>query len=227
MRYKWLLFDLDGTLFDYDAGEEAALIRTFAKHRIPYQPDYLDVYRDINHHIWSDFEKGLITQTSIKKTRFRLFADALKIGIDVTTFNADYLNHLSAETHMVDGAEALIKNLCRRYDMALVTNGLKDVQRPRINASPIGTLFKEIIISEEIGFAKPDQRFFDITFERIGSPPRETVLLIGDSLSSDMQGGTRYQIDTCWYNPGRKEATARVQITHEITSISQIDKLLE
>ncbi len=226
MRYTWLLFDLDGTLFDYDAAEESALIKTFTKHHIPYQPGFLDVYREINHRIWSDFEKGLITQSGIKKKRFRLFADTLRIHFDAAVFNGDYLKYLSAEAQLLDGAESLIKKLYGQYHLALVTNGLKDVQRPRISASSIGSLFREIIISEEIGFAKPDPEFFRVTFEKIGNPARDEVLLIGDSLSSDMQGGTRYRIDTCWYNPSRKEPTNNVQITHEIDSFSQLLDLL-
>jgi putative hydrolase of the HAD superfamily len=226
MEYKWLLFDLDGTLFDYNSAEKNALKMTFQSHIKNYSDEYLDTYRTINKKIWTDFENGLITQKEIKAQRFKILGDTLSLSFDAEKFSSDYLDNLSQQTQLIEGAEDVLGQLHTKYQFALVTNGLTQVQRPRIKSSTIANYFSEVIISEEIGFAKPDQAFFDITFERIGHPPREDVMIIGDSLTSDMLGGTRYSITTCWFNPDGLEAGDDVKIDYEISSLSNLLSIL-
>lgn len=227
MHYEWLLFDLDGTLFDYNAAERNALSKAFHKHGFTFNDDYLQTYRDINKKIWIDFENGRITQEEIKSERFRILAEALHIKIDPVRFSTDYLDFLSRDTNLIDGAEEVLKEVSNHYDIVLVTNGLKQVQRPRIGSSTIKDYFKAIVISEEIGYAKPDPRFFDITFEKIGNPPRNKVLLIGDSLTSDITGGTQYNIDTCWFNPLMQESIPGLQINYEIHALPDLIEVLK
>jgi putative hydrolase of the HAD superfamily len=226
MNYDWLLFDLDGTLFDYDTAERTALTKTFTEHGITYMDSYLDVYRQVNHQIWSDFEKGLITQFEIKTKRFEILARALDVSYNAALFSKDYLKYLSEGTHLIEGADTLLAYFHSAYSLALITNGLKDVQRPRIKASHIGHFFREVVISEEIGYAKPDPKFFEVTLQKIGNPPSDSVLIIGDSLSSDIMGGTLSGIDTCWYNPEQKKASHDVTVTYEIKNLYQLRDLL-
>ena len=110
--------------------------------------------------------------------------------------------------------------------MLLLTNGLTDVQRPRFKASTIGHYFEDWVISEEVGVAKPDPRIFDIAFQRLGGPDRREVLIIGDSLTSDMAGGVAYGIDTCWYNPTGRAADPGLAITYQIQDLDQLPGLL-
>lgn len=225
--YKWLLFDLDGTLFDYDAAEKSAFERVFSDHGIPCRDHYLGIYREVNHKIWSDFEKGLITQEEIKTERFRILSGELNLDFDSLSFSRKYLQFLSEGTQLIEGAEQILAQAAEKYHCVLVTNGLKEVQRPRISASALKMYFREVIISEEIGYAKPDPRFFDTTFERIGHPRKREVLIIGDSLTSDMLGGHRYDIGTCWYNPGASPAQPEIRIDYEIQSLMELMEILD
>ena len=106
--------------------------------------------------------------------------------------------------------------------MALVTNGLKVVQRPRIAKSQTGHYFQAIVVSEEIGASKPGRTFFDYTFQQIGHPPKSEVLIVGDSLNSDIQGGNNFGIDTCWYNPAKKYNESAIKPTFEIQSLQHL-----
>jgi len=226
MDIQWLLFDLDGTLFDYDSAEKNALKLTFLEHNLEYFDDYLKTYRIVNKKIWTEFEQGMITQEEIKKKRFSILADTLNLSMDAVKFSYDYLTQLSRQVQLIEGADELLKKLQPKFKFALVTNGLTIVQKPRISASAIGNYFSEIIISEEIGYAKPDPTFFDITFERIGNPDRDQVMIIGDSLTSDIMGGTLYKIKTCWYNPNGAQASEDVRIDYEISSLEKLLPIL-
>jgi 2-haloacid dehalogenase len=109
----------------------------------------------------------------------------------------------------------------------IITNGLRDVQRPRIAKSAIGGCFAGVVISEEVGASKPDGRIFEVAFERMGCPRKEDVLIVGDSLSSDMQGGSDYGIDTCWFNPQKKPRDPDVEIDYEIRDLRELLALVE
>jgi 2-haloacid dehalogenase len=226
MKYTWLLFDADGTLFDYDLGEAYALESSFLEAGLPFSPATAESYRAINQQIWLDFENGLISAERLRTRRFELLFEAAGLQTDVAAFSARYLIHLSHASQLVDGAETLIRSLRGQYHLGIITNGLKDVQRPRLARSAIDGLFDGIAISEEIGTAKPDPRFFEAAFAEMGNPPRETVLVIGDSLSSDILGGNNYGLDTCWYNPQGKAPDPRIPATYEIRRLVDLMAVL-
>lgn len=224
--YHWLLFDADGTLFDYDLAEAKALEGAFRDYDIPFDSRVAENYREINHQIWIDFEKGLVTAEALRVLRFeRLFA-SLQVSMAPGLFSERYLLHLSQASDLMDGAEKVLRTLLDSYQLAIITNGLKDVQRPRLARSKIRDCFKGLFISEEMGVAKPDPRFFDIALERIGRPPRHKVLVIGDSLTSDIQGGNNAGIDTCWFNPSGVQAAAGFPAVYEIRRLEDLLPLL-
>jgi 2-haloacid dehalogenase len=222
MRYQWLLFDADGTLFDYDRAEAAALRHTFDQTGLTFEPGYGEMYRQINKSIWLEFEQGQISQERLRIKRFELLFEALGIDLDSAAFSARYLANLARGTCLIDGAEEVVKLLHGRLCMAIVTNGLKEVQRPRLDRSAIGDYFAAIVISEEVGAAKPDPRFFDATFDRIGHPKKEDVLMVGDSLTSDIKGGNNYGIDTCWFNPTFKSREMDVKARYVIGQLQEL-----
>jgi putative hydrolase of the HAD superfamily len=125
-------------------------------------------------------------------------------------------------TYLIDGAEEVLVKLRPDFGLAIITNGLKDVQRPRFARSSIGKYFDVLIISEEVGAAKPDPAIFDFAFELIGQPSRTEVLIIGDSLTSDMAGGAGYGIDTCWFNPTHLESDPNLNVNYEISDLRQL-----
>ena len=224
MTYTWFLFDADGTLFDYDKSEPVALADTFAQFGYAFDAMYLDAYRTINGQLWRDFELGTIEQERIKVLRFErlLAAIGLASALDAAEFSVRYLENLGNCTHLIDGAERLIAALRDSVRLALITNGLQAVQRSRLAQSSIGDAFEVIVISEEVGHSKPHSGIFDVAFARMGHPSKDEVLIIGDSLTSDIKGGSDYGIDTCWYNPAGASRPMDVLITYEIHALDEL-----
>ncbi len=226
MKYKWLLFDADGTLFDYDRAEAFALQNAFAQIDRPFQSRYLTAYREINRRIWLDFEAGKIDQVTLRTRRFDLLFEAVGFHYDSREFSTVYLANMAAASQLIDGAEEITAYLAEHCHLAIITNGLTDVQRPRFANSTIGQYIKTVIISEEVGVAKPAPGIFDVAFQRMGRPAKDEVVIIGDSLTSDIQGGHNYGIDTCWFNPEGRTNGHRFSSTFEIRTLSELPEML-
>ncbi|NKQ34320.1 MAG: noncanonical pyrimidine nucleotidase, YjjG family [Chloroflexi bacterium] len=222
MKYRWLLFDLDNTLFDFDAAELQALACTFPQFGCAYTPEIGEAYHRINHDLWQAFERGEITAVQLRTARFQKLFQTIGFQADPAAFSDVYLSNLAAFPDLIDGADELIPRLSRTHQLALITNGLSDVQRPRLEASPIGDYFTAVTISDEIGIAKPDAGIFDASFAAMGQPAKSDVLLIGDSLTSDIRGGVNYGIDTCWYNPAGKPNANGLTPTYEICHLHEM-----
>ena len=227
MKYKWLLFDADGTLFDYDRAEAFALRKTFEELQLEFKVGYAEIYRRINAQIWLDFEAGKLTQGRLRTRRFELLFDAVGISCDPVEFSRLYLGYLAQGTDLIDGVEDVLDSLSGRVGLVVVTNGIADVQRPRFARSSVGQHFSDVVISEEVGLAKPDPAFFEVAFSRMGFPRKEDVLIVGDSLSSDIQGGLNYGIDTCWFNPLGKTNGSAVVAHYEIRVLKELLLLVE
>lgn len=229
-KYDWLLFDADGTLFDFDAAESKALEFSFQDFKLPFEARSAAAYHEINRQIWQDFEAGRINADRLRTVRFERLFDALNLSAHAPApqvFSTLYLKNLAQAADLLPDAAAIIQTLVKTHHLALITNGLKDVQRPRLALSPIADAFELVAISEELGVAKPDPRFFDCVFSQIQNPPRARVLVIGDSLSSDIQGGNTYQLDTCWFNPMHKPASPTIPATYEIHALSDLLRLAD
>jgi 2-haloacid dehalogenase len=221
-QYRWLLFDADGTLFDYDRAERVALEQALVQIGVSFDPGYLTTYRRINQALWQGVEKGEITPGMVKVRRFELFLEAIRVAHSPTALSAGYLECLANCSELVEDAAAVLGALHGKYRIAILTNGLTVVQRGRLARSVIRHHISDIIISEEIGAAKPAKEFFDTAFARLGHPSKREVLMIGDGWASDIQGAVLYGIDACWYNPGRKPRPANVELTREIASLREL-----
>jgi len=226
MTYRWLLFDADGTLFDYDRAEAVALRRTFARFGQPFEPNYAVSYRRINAGLWQAYERGEISQTQLRTERFARLFQTVGLALDANAFSDHYLYHLAEATFLIEGAKEVLAALHGRVGLALITNGLADVQRPRFGRSTIGGYLSPWIISEEVGVAKPDPAIFKIAFQAMGDPLKEEVLIIGDSLTSDIQGGNNFGIATCWFNPRGKPRPAGIRVNYEIRNLQEIPDLV-
>jgi 2-haloacid dehalogenase len=224
LKYTWLLFDADDTLFDFPRAEANALRWTLEQSGLPFQPAYFEIYSRFNQQVWKEFERGELTALELRTKRFRLFFHEVGLAGDPETVSPLYLRNLALGSDLLPGAEEIIRAVQGRYHLALVTNGLKDVQRPRLERSVLRDSFERVFISEEVGAAKPSPAYFEAVFAGIGQPPKNSVLLIGDSLSSDMRGGVEYGIDTCWYNPAGK--TTELAVTYQIGQLPELLTLL-
>ena len=227
MKYEILLFDVDDTLFDFGMSEEKALHNAFVKFDLPKGvTDYWASYREISKVLWGDLEQGLITLPELAVERFKRLILMHGLDIDAETFSSVYLDYLGKETHLVQGAVELCEGLTD-YRLAIITNGFTAVQTARIENSPLCNTFEHIIMSQEAGFQKPDIGIFDYAFSKLQITDKSKVLIVGDSLTSDIQGGINYGIDTCWFNPHFKENNLGVKPTYEIHKLMDLIEIVE
>jgi YjjG family noncanonical pyrimidine nucleotidase len=222
MNYKWIIFDADGTLFDYDMAEISALKVTIEHFGHVYNPDYLEVYRQCNKKLWDAFELGEVTLEKLKIQRFELFLNSLKFDNNPSEFSRNYLLQLSRGTQLISGAEEILQTLSGKVGMILMTNGIKEVQRSRLNLSSIKSYFSDIIISDEVGVAKPDKKIFEIALQNMSISDKDTILMVGDNLSSDIKGGMDFGIDTCWYNPNMNDHHPEIHATYEVRNLEDL-----
>ena len=222
MTYAWVFLDADGTLFDYAAAEAAALEGAFASFGLPFSSPIATLYSDINAAIWREFERGEIDQLRLRTERFDRLFSTVGLAADTVAFSRCYLEVLARQAALLPDAEAVTKRLAGSHQLLLLTNGLADVQRPRFAASTIHDCFSVFVISEEVGLAKPDPAIFDLALERAGRPDRSDVLVVGDSLSSDIAGGAAAGLDTCWFNPPGAANGHGVTPTYEIRRLSEL-----
>lgn len=225
-KYKWLLFDADDTLFDYSAGEIYALEKTLASFGNSLDEQKLSVYREENKKVWQELELGLIDPDTLKFKRFELTFQKLGLNYNPVEFSKQYLNNLGESTQLIENALEVVTALQEKYNLAIVTNGLKDVQHRRLMNSSIANFIEHIFISEELNYSKPQKEYFDKVFDGLNNPSKETVLIIGDNLNSDIRGGIDYGIDTCWYNPAKNSLPENFKTTFTITDLTQLYNFL-
>ncbi|MCX7786212.1 MAG: YjjG family noncanonical pyrimidine nucleotidase [Spirochaetes bacterium] len=226
-RYRLILFDADGTLFDYEKAEDTALEAALGEEGVPYRrEEHRDVYRAINQELWELFEKGGIQAAELRVERFKRFSLATGIPLDPVSISRRYLKHLAEGAYLYEGVECLLQELKRKYKIGLVTNGLKEVQRNRFAKTPLPQYMSCIIVSDEVGLQKPDPAIFRMALMEAGeSDPRRT-LVVGDSLTSDIQGGWNAGMDTCWFNPTGKMNQTSLAPTYEIRQLKELLEFL-
>lgn len=222
MAYKILLFDADGTLFDFQAAEQLALHHTFEKYHIELTDQIKKRYLDINAQLWQDFEHGLIDKETLVYTRFVKLFHEFHIQEDGVAFEDVYQLELGKGHQLLPDAFHIIQTLSQKYDLYIVTNGVAQTQHSRLKASGLDYFFKNVFISEEIGYQKPKKEFFDYCFAHINNFQKDKTLMIGDSLSSDMQGGILAGIETCWFNPCHQINDKNFPITYEIKDLKEL-----
>ncbi len=227
-KYELILFDQDGTLFDYKRAEEYALKKSMEHFGIERTGDsYLEKYRKINRKVWSEFERGETNLDELKLRRFKIFFDALGIDQNTETFSDMYLYYISKSSFVTEGAEEVVSSLYGKCKLALATNGIYSAQYERLKSSPLRDYFDIFVVSEKIGFAKPDPNFFSYVFQKARHSDKSTALIIGDSLSSDIKGGLDFGIDTCWFNPGKVINEEEIVPTYEIEKLVQLQDILD
>ena len=222
MQYSTFLIDLDHTLFDSDSSESAALRLAMSTAGITEADGYAADFRRINLGLWAMVERGEMIPQQVRTLRFEMLVQEAGLDADPQTMADAYVLGLGANGDLYSGALDVLEHLSRHASLSLLTNGLSEVQRIRVERTGIAEYFDSIVISAEVGVAKPHTGIFDIAFGQLGSPRKETVLMVGDSLSSDIQGGTNYGIATCWYNPYRTPAGPGDNISHEIHALEEL-----
>ena len=219
MKYKFLLFDLDHTLLDFDAAEDIALTQLLEEEGVEDIQAYKDYYVPMNKLLWKNLELKKITKKELVNTRFaKLFAH-FGIEKDGAYLAERYQFFLSKQGQTFPGVEDLLRKLVSQgYELYAATNGITSIQTGRVKQSGISPYFKEIFISEQLNTQKPDAEFYEKIGARIPNFNKNHALMIGDSLSADIQGGNNAGIDTIWYNPHHLKNKSLAQPTYEIDS---------
>jgi 2-haloacid dehalogenase len=226
-NYDIFLFDADGTLYDYDKAEENALKTMFDYCGFTYSENIRKKYREINSQVWESYEKGEITKEKLQTLRFELFFKDINVCYDVKYFNEKYLYELGKETFLNNGALEICKNItsCNKL-IYIVTNGILATQKARIEHSMIKEYISDFFVSEFIGYQKPHKLYFDYVFAHIQKISKDKILIIGDSISSDIAGGNNAGIDSCWFNRIGNTNNSKIIPTYEIKDLSELNKFI-
>jgi len=221
---KVVLWDIDGTLLDFLSAEKAAIRKCFSVFGLGECSDeMLADYSAVNIGYWQRLERGEMTKPEILRGRFETFFSHW--GLDVSLaerFNEEYEMRLTDTVIFLPGARETVEALRGRAVQCAVTNGTKRVQELKLRRSGLDRLLDHVFISEDLGAEKPGAAFFQRVFDTIGQIDSRQVLIVGDSLTSDMRGGVNAGIVTCWYNPLAKENASGLALDHEIRAIPQV-----
>ena len=229
LKYTHVFLDADDTLFDYAAAEQFALKETCLSLGIDYDEEVLSTYREINGRLWRLKELGEIKTEELRVLRFEKLFDALGSGhTGISVVAADgYIGFLTRAGFLIDNALEVCRELkTMGVRLAIVTNGIKDVQLGRLSKSGLEEFIDHIVISDEVGFAKPARELFDYAFSLCGITEKRSVLMVGDSLTADIRGGISYGIDTCWYNPGFLAVPEDTVPDFIISDLTELPKLV-
>lgn len=225
---KKILWDIDGTLLNFDLAETAAINKCFEIFSLTKPTEeMLKVYKDINNIYWQRLERNEITRDEVLLGRFRDFFNKYDIDTKIVEdFNYNYQIQLGKTYVFNPFGKEIVRKLSTKYDQYAVTNGSLTAQKGKLEGSDLNKILLASFISEKIGFEKPDKRFFDYVFDKIGSHDLEDYVIIGDSLTSDMLGGVNAKIKTIWFNPENKANHLNLPIDREIKSLKDADKAI-
>lgn len=228
-KYTTLLWDLDNTLLDFDYSEREAILRCFQAEGLPVDDAVVGLYSKINDGYWKQLELGKVTREYLVSARFRDLFDQLSItGVDVERFRLRYEEELGNVYQYIEDSLNLCKNLkAEGFQQYIITNGTPSVQYHKLKLSGLDQVMDGIFVSEELGDSKPAPAFFEACLDRIKEKDPGKILVIGDSLTSDIKGGIQAGLPTCWYK--RQAACNRTswQPDYEIECLHDICKILE
>lgn len=227
-KYKNIIFDLDDTLLDFQDTELRALEELFEKYNIAFNKDSISKYQAINKKLWAQLENGLVSKEDVLYGRFEEFFKIYGFDIDGKIADNIFRKHLNLGHKLIPNAKELLNVLKKEgYLIFAATNGVGQTQRQRLKDSRLINFFDDLFISEELGYEKPSIEFFDSIFNKYPSLKKEETIMIGDSLSSDIQGAINFNIDSILFDPLKKDlsnlSTYKVSNLLEIPSILNIE----
>lgn len=224
-RFTTLLLDADDTLLDFHKDERQALIKALTHFGVPATEENIKIYSDINQGMWRQLEKGEITKPELKRTRFKKFFEAIDFHCDEEplTVNEHYLSLLGEGGNTLDGAVETVKALYEEgYELYIVTNGVAATQAKRLERSGLLPYIKEVFVSEAIGYQKPRKEYFDAVLDKITEKDKSKILVIGDSLTSDIKGAMNASLPCCWLNRYKKELPEEYEVDFEISDVREV-----
>ena len=227
-KYKYLLWDIDGTIINFELAERAAIRSLFERFKLgDCSDEMLMCYSQINKRYWQLMESGKIKKDKMLVERFIEFFSNKGINADIAAeFNKEYQIALCDTIVFNDDAIDIIKHQKKTCKIIIVTNGTEVVQEKKLERSGLNDIVDNVFISELVGFEKPNIKFFEKVILEVGIKDLKEALIIGDSLTSDIQGGHNIGIDTCWYNPKNEENTTLLSPTYTIRNLHELENII-
>ena len=222
---EFLFLDLDDTILDFHKAERIAIGKTIRMFGVEPTEDILNMYHLINKQHWEMLERGELTRELVLQRRFSVLFERLGKTVDAPAVAKAYEKNLAIGHYFLPGAEEAVDRLSKKYRLFLASNGTASVQAGRMTSANLYRFFEKVFVSQEIGHNKPSKEFFDGCFAQIPDFDPARAMMVGDSLTSDIQGGINAGIRTCWVNPEHK--TGSVRPDYEIEALSQLEALLE
>ena len=227
-KFTTILWDVDNTLLDFDYSMRNSLKQCFLTVGITDSDEMIKRYAEINDMYWKKLERGEVTKAQLLVGRFQdLLKEFHMEHIDYIKFKEEFQANLGTIYSYFDDSLTICKSLQLKYRQCIVTNGVAHTQRSKLGLSGFRDVMKELFISDEIGFNKPDKRFFEYCLEHIEEKDKEKILIVGDSLTSDIKGGNSVGIKTCWYNPTDKPLNDEYKVDYMIRDLHDIYEVLE
>lgn len=225
-RFTTVLLDIDGTLLDFDEAERRGVHAVMQAYGVEPTKALEQRYHEINSKYWKSFERGEISKTAILDNRFADFFKTLGKKIDAVEAERLFREQLDSCAVLFEGAQDICAYLYERYQLYVVTNGVSHTQYRRLKDSGLDQYFADIFVSEETGSQKPNAEYFNYCFARITERDPSRMIIIGDSLTSDIQGGRNAKIATCWVNFGRQPRMAGIHADYEVRKLAEIKNFL-
>lgn len=219
MKYPWILFDADETLFHFD--NFLGLQHMMLSYGVDFtQTDY-EEYQKLNKPLWVKYQNGEINAKELQTTRFKVWAE--RLSTNEMTLNTAFLNAMAEICKPLDGAEELLTFLKKHHiNVGIITNGFEQLQQVRLEKTGFHKYIDLLVISEQVGYAKPDKRIFEFALSNMTSVENNDILMVGDTLASDILGGNQMGFDTCWLNASASKNTTNIKPTVEVNSLLEL-----
>lgn len=229
-NYSAVLFDLDHTLWDYEKNSRETLQEMFIEFSLGEKLDasfneFHNTFQEINTTLWSKYDQGLIGRDVIRKNRFSTILSQFNLDDpDLSERLSDtYINYSPKKGNLMPGAEVILNYLNPKYELFIITNGFEEVQFTKVKSSGIENYFKEVVISDRVGFKKPSREIFDHVADKHGHQ-HQSLIMIGDNLLTDIAGANNAGIDSVFFNPSCQSHSSAV--TYEISTLNELTKIL-
>lgn len=221
-EWDWILFDADDTLFHFDA--YAGLQRLFQQYDVTFSPDDYQEYQSVNKPLWVEYQNGAITALQLQHQRFQGWAD--RLSVTPHDLNSGFLSAMAELCLPLTGAVNLLNSLNGKVKMGIITNGFTALQQIRLERTGFRDYFDLLVISEEVGHAKPHPAIFNYALEKMGNPSRERVMMVGDNPDSDILGGMRAGLATCWLNADNRALPEGIKPTWQVATLRELEDIL-
>jgi len=223
MKFDWILFDLDDTLFHFDSF--TGIKRMFAAWDIPFTTEDFKAYQQVNKKLWLEYQDGKIDAAALRHNRFASWSQTL--NRTTQEINRHYFTAITEISTLLPGARELVESLAAaNTQLGIVTNGFTELQTARLDRMGLSRYFSPLVISEQVGVAKPSAGIFEHALTLMNNPAKDRVLMVGDNLHSDILGGIHAGIKTCWLNADQQDQVPDIQPDHQVSSLHELKALL-